>query len=79
MEIPDNLKPLFEILGQEKALEIVKAYEGSSVYFSKAILRRYNHEQIIKDYCEGVSYKELADIYGYSESYVRRICNLTRK
>ena len=75
MEIPEDLQPLFEIVGQEKALEVIRAYEGTNVYFSKTLLRKYTHEKIKNAYRDGLSYKELADKYGYSESYVRRICN----
>jgi len=75
MNIPEDLKPLFGIVGQEKALEVIRVYEGTNVYFSKTLLRQHAHEKIKNAYRDGLSYKELAEKYGYSESYVRRICN----
>ena len=75
MEIPENLKPLFDIVGAEKALEIIKVYEGSSVYFSKSILKEYYKGQMIQEYHSGLSYKALSEKYGYVISYVRQLCN----
>ena len=75
MEIPESLRPLFDIVGTEKAMEVIRAYQGSNVYFSKNVLRAFNHERLIEEYHAGSSYRELADKYGYSESHVRRVCN----
>ncbi len=74
IDIPDDLCPLFDILGEEKALEVVMTYQGTTIYFSKSILKQFEREQMKKEYNNGTPFKELAKKYGYSINYLRRIC-----
>lgn len=73
--IPEELHFIFTLVGVEKALEIVKNYEGSSVYFGKSLQRKIDKAFIVAEYQEGnVNYKELSKKYGYSSSWIRQIC-----
>ena len=72
-DIPENLYELFDILGEEKALEVLKRYQGTTVYFSKAILKQLEREEMRQEYSAGKTIEELSKIYHYSKSYIRFI------
>ncbi len=73
-DIPEDLYPLFSIVGEAKALEVLKRYQGRTVYFSKAILKQLEREEMKKDYDSGASMKELVAKYKYTAGYIKYIC-----
>lgn len=74
-ELSTDLQDLCFIVGEEKFYVICNHFKGASVYFPKYACALLMREQIKAEYKKGVSYKELAKRYGYSLSWIRKICN----
>jgi len=71
----EDLQYLFDSLGFDNFLKLCKHFEGRSVYFKKVIVKDMLKEKIIFEYSKGENYKNLARKYGYTESWIRCICN----
>jgi Mor family transcriptional regulator len=69
-EVFDGLKGAF---GTEYAHKISHYFAGSQVYFGKGVVISEKHQEIREKYKNGVSYRELASHYGYTEHHIRRI------
>ena len=72
----EHLEMLYEIVGDEKYLEIVRMYGGSNLYIPtyKATIRNSRNREIRKRY-NGVNESQLAFEYGMSVNDLRNIVN----
>lgn len=71
-----SLNKLKSLVGAEVYVKLLNILAGETVYFPAAGTTNTKQERnrsIIEDYQEGRTYKELAELYGLSESQVRRI------
>lgn len=73
-DVYEHLEMLYEIVGDEKYLEIVRMYGGSNLYIPtyKATIRNSRNREIRKKY-NGVNASSLAMQYGMSVNNVRNI------
>lgn len=63
------------LIGKDNALKLLEMFQGSCVYFPKKVLIERKHQDLLNDFKRGLSYRQLAQKYGYSEPHVRFICN----
>ena len=59
--------------GADVAIGIAREFGGCMVYIPKKLFTKNNHDRIRAAYREGATYKELAEEYGYTVSYIRDI------
>lgn len=73
-DVYEHLEMLYEIVGDEKYLEIVRMYGGSNLYIPtyNASIRNSRNREIRKKY-NGVNASSLAMQYGMSVNNVRNI------
>ena len=73
-DVYEHLELLYEIVGEEKYLEIVKMYGGANLYIPtyKATIRNSRNREIRKKY-NGVNGSQLAFEYGMSVNNLRNI------
>ena len=73
-DVYEHLEMLYEIVGEEKYLEIVKMYGGANLYIPtyKATIRNSRNREIRKKY-NGINISLLAMQYGMSVNNVRNI------
>jgi Mor family transcriptional regulator len=64
---------LREIIGDEPASEVAKAFAGTMVYIPKNVISRNLHKRIKKEFWDGASYRDLSKKYGYTERYIRNL------
>lgn len=74
----DNLdeeqKVLAELIGLEAFKNLVRAFNGTSIYIPKIeSLEKAVRDELIKEEFDGGNYKELALKYGLTERWVRLI------
>lgn len=69
-----NVSNLFNIVGEEKFLEITKLYGGNNLYIPtyKSAIRESRNREIINKY-NGCNADVLAREYGISVNYVNKI------
>jgi hypothetical protein len=72
-EFNETLEQLELLIGGENAKKVVEFFEGMNIYFPKNIGLSKLHNRIYEDLRNGVSYREAAAKYGYSESHSRKI------
>ena len=76
-DIYEHLELLYEIVGEEKYLEIVRMYGGSNLYIPtyKATIRnsRNSRNREIKKKYNGLNAKYLASEYGMSVNNIKNI------
>lgn len=75
-DVIENLALMYDIVGEEKFLEIVRMYGGSNVYIPtyKSVIRSSRNREIVNRY-NGVNGTRLAREYGISVNQVRNIIN----
>ena len=73
-DVYEHLEMLYEIVGDEKYLEIIRMYGGSNLYIPtyKATIRNSRNREIRKWY-NGVNLSFLAAEYGMSVNNLRNI------
>ena len=73
-DVYEHLELLYEIVGDEKYLEIVRMYGGSNLYIPtyKATIRNSRNREIRQRY-NGVNGSQLAFEYGMSVNKLRNI------
>ena len=73
-DVYEHLELLYEIVGEEKYLEIVRMYGGANLYIPtyKATIRNSRNREIKKKY-NGINAGLLAMQYGMSVNNVRNI------
>ena len=72
-ESTETFEQLREIIGEEPAIKVAKAFAGTMVYIPKNVIAKNIHKKIKKEYWDGASYKELSRRYGYTERYIRNL------
>lgn len=88
MDKPSNTEPanlagvykeVAEAVGVANAYEIFKNFKGQQLMFPlKFYSSEYTAQQIVEEYCEGHSVRELVRKFGYSESRIRQILRETK-
>lgn len=75
-DVIDSLALMYDIVGEEKFLEIVKMYGGSNVYIPtyKSVIRNYRNREIISKF-NGVNAAQLSREYGISVTHIKNIVN----
>ena len=75
-DVIENLSLMYEIVGEEKFLEIIKMYGGNNLYIPtyKSVIRSSRNREIANRY-NGFNGKQLAREYGISVNQVRNIVN----
>ncbi|MGL5348596.1 MAG: Mor transcription activator family protein [Peptostreptococcaceae bacterium] len=73
-DISDNMVAMYDALGEEKFIEVVKLYGGNNVYIPtyKSVIRAGRDREIIRKY-NGVNGESLAREYGISVVQLRNI------
>ena len=73
-DVYEHLEMLYEIVGDEKYLEIIRMYGGSNLYIPtyKSTIRNSRNREIRKRY-NGVNISLLAAEYGMSVNNLRNI------
>ena len=74
MDVSMNLSNLFEIVGEEKFLEIARLYGGNNLYIPtyKSAVRCSRNREIIRRF-NGINADVLAREYGISVNHVKKI------
>jgi Mor family transcriptional regulator len=72
-ESTETFEQLREIIGEEPASKVAKAFAGTMVYIPKNVIAKNIHKKIKKEYWDGASYKALSRKYGYTERYIRNL------
>ena len=75
-DVIENLSLMYEIVGEEKFLEIIRMYGGSNLYIPtyKSVIRSSRNRDIVNRY-NGFNGTQLAREYGISVNQVRNIIN----
>lgn len=75
-DVIENLSLMYEIVGEEKFLEIIKMYGGNNLYIPtyKSVIRSSRNRDIVNRY-NGFNGTQLAREYGISVNQVRNIIN----
>lgn len=74
--LPEGFQTVASIVGMEKAIELSKAFGGTTVYIPthKTTTRHRRNQSIKKDYRSGCySYSQLSQKYDLSEVSIRQI------
>ncbi|MBU5337261.1 Mor transcription activator family protein [Intestinibacter bartlettii] len=81
VQIPEYLKRLIEIVGEESYRKIVEHYGGTSIYIPVDVdyTRIERNKMIYEEFKRGMTYRELTRKYGLSESSIRKIIKMMRK
>ncbi|MDR0709630.1 MAG: hypothetical protein LBF77_06160 [Spirochaetaceae bacterium] len=72
-ESTETFEQLREIIGEEPASKVAKAFAGTMVYIPKNIIARNLHKKIKKEFWNGATYKELSKKYDYTERHIRNL------
>ena len=75
-DVIENLSLMYEIVGEEKFLEIIRMYGGNNLYIPtyKSVIRSSRNRDIVNRY-NGFNGTQLAREYGISINQVRNIIN----
>ncbi len=75
-DVIENLSLMYEIVGEEKFLEIIRMYGGNNLYIPtyKSVIRSSRNRDIVNRY-NGFNGTQLAREYGISVNQVRNIIN----
>ncbi|MDY3958422.1 Mor transcription activator family protein [Romboutsia timonensis] len=75
--VVENLAIMYEIVGEEKFLEIIRMYGGSNLYIPtyKSVVRSSRNREIAKRY-NGINASQLAREYGITVNQIRNIVNM---
>jgi Mor family transcriptional regulator len=72
-ESTETFEQLREMIGEEPASKVAKAFAGTMVYIPKNVISRNLHKKIRKEFWDGASYRDLSKKYGYTERYIRNL------
>ena len=75
--VVENLAIMYEIVVEEKFLEIIRMYGGSNLYIPtyKSVVRSSRNREIAKRY-NGITASQLAREYGITVNQIRNIVNM---
>ena len=68
-----DFEQLEDLIGEDAAWKIAEVFAGSAIYIPKSILTNKNYFDIRRKYKKGMSYRELAVVFGYTETHIRNI------
>ncbi len=72
--LDEEQKALAELIGLEGLKNLVRAYNGTSIYVPKIeSLEKAARDEYIKEEFDGGNYRELALKYGLTETWIRNI------
>ncbi len=72
--LDEEQKTLAELIGLEGLKNLVRAYNGTSIYVPKIeSLEKAVRDEYIKEEFDGGNYRELALKYGLTETWIRNI------
>lgn len=72
--LDEEQKTLAELIGLEAFKNLVRAFNGTSIYIPKIeSLEKTVRDELIKEEFNGGNYKELALKYGLTETWIRNI------
>lgn len=72
--LDEEQKALAELIGMEAFRNLVRAFNGTSIYIPKIeSLEKTVRDELIKEEFDGGNYKELALKYGLTETWIRNI------
>ena len=72
--LDEEQKALAELIGLESFKNLVRAFNGTSIYIPKIeSLEKTIRDKMIKEEFNGGNYKELALKYGLTETWIRNI------
>lgn len=72
--LDEEQKALAELIGLEGLKNLVRAYNGTSIYVPKIeSLEKAVRDEYIKEEFDGGNYRELALKYGLTETWIRNI------
>lgn len=72
--LDEEQKALAELIGLEGLKNLVRAYNGTSIYVPKIeSLEKTVRDEYIKEEFDGGNYRELALKYGLTETWIRNI------
>ena len=76
-DVIENLSLIYEIVGEEKFLEIIRMYGGNNLYIPtyKSVVRSSRNREIAKRY-NGINASQLAREYGITVNQIRNIVNM---
>jgi Mor family transcriptional regulator len=74
----DDFDVLKELIGNEEAHKVAKAFGGANLYIPRSDVIAEIHRAIRKEYGDGATYRDLRIRYGYSESHIRYIIHKKR-
>lgn len=76
-DVIENLSLMYEIVGEEKFLEIIRMYGGNNLYIPtyKSVVRSSRNREIAKRY-NGINASQLAREYGITVNQIRNIVNM---
>lgn len=74
-DLPEPYLSIAERFGRETALGLMEMFQGSQIYFPKleTVVTDRKKELLLEEF-DGYNFKELSQKYGYSERWVRKIC-----
>jgi Mor family transcriptional regulator len=73
MEKDDIVDELTSLIGEEATDILIKNYSGLSIYIPRSNEIKRIHKEIIDEYKNGATYRELAIKHSYSDAHIRRI------
>ena len=76
-DVIENLSLMYESVGEEKFLEIIRMYGGNNLYIPtyKSVVRSSRNREIAKRY-NGINASQLAREYGITVNQIRNIVNM---
>lgn len=74
-DIPSQSKDLAEFLGVDKYIEFCKLFGGTNIYVLQldTLYHEVRNKDLVNDYRNGLSFKELVKKYDLCETQVRKI------
>lgn len=74
IDVPDNLKNMYDIVGEKNFIEIINMYGGDILYIPRSISiqRIYRNKEIVRKF-NGINVMELSREYGITSNQIRRI------
>ncbi len=73
--LPEPYRKLADVIGIKAVLKLADEFQGTNIYFPKldGTIKMIRDKKILDDYQRGFHIKELARMYGLTETWVRTI------
>jgi Mor family transcriptional regulator len=73
-----DMEILLELVGADMYNAILKEFGGQALYITRKPHQPGVYDLIRAEYRAGARYRDLAHKYGFSETYIRKICRPQR-